>query len=76
MVDVIKFNNENYAVISSLTYDGRQFYLISKIIDDGHDVSNELDIVVKNDYSYSFIDDEYEYNLVKEVFEKKLDNVA
>ena len=76
MVDVIKFNNENYAVISSLTYDGRQFYLISKIIDDCHDVSNELDIVVKNDYSYSFIDDEYEYNLVKEVFEKKLDNVA
>ncbi len=76
MVDVIKFSNENYAVISSLTYDGRQFYLISKIIDDGHDVSNELDIVVKNDYSYSFIDDEYEYNLVKEVFEKKLDNIA
>ena len=48
--------------------------LVSEISDDEQNISEELDIFIRTNEFIKAIEEENEYNLLKEVFEKKLES--
>ena len=67
-------NGEKYAIISSINYDNKEYILVSEISDDEQNISEELDIFIRTNEFIKAIEEENEYNLLKEVFEKKLES--
>ena len=63
-----------YATIMSLEYEGKEYVLATEVNKEETEMSDEADIFIrdrKNEILKS-IEEESEYDLVKEVFERKL----
>ncbi len=67
-------NGEKYAIISSINYDNKEYILVSEMSDDEQNISEELDIFIRTNEFIRAIEEENEYNLLKEAFEKKLES--
>lgn len=73
-VEILEMESgEKYAIIDSLNHDGKEYILIAET-EDEKSISEELDIMVRNSETNTInqIEDELEYDLIKEVFERKL----
>ena len=66
-------NGKKYAIISSTKYDNNEYILITEVSKDEENISEELEIVKRDNGSIVKIEEELEYELLKEVFERKLE---
>ena len=66
-------NGKKYAVISSTKYDNNEYILITEVSKDEENISEELEIVKRDNGNIVKIEEELEYELLKEVFERKLE---
>ena len=66
-------DGKKYAVIMSLENDNKEYILVSET--DEENIKEELDIFIhdRKNNIIKEIDDEFEYELIKSVFERKLD---
>lgn len=67
-------NGSKYIIIMSINYEDKEYVLASEINDEETEMSEEADIFIRdrNNSMIKPIEEEFEYNLVKEVFERKL----
>jgi len=63
-----------YITIMSILNGGKEYVLATEINDEETEMSDEADIFIRDRENSIIkqIEDEFEYNLVKEVFERKL----
>lgn len=68
-------NNSKYIVVEILNLNEKIYFLLTKILDDGKNISDIFDIVLFNimENSFESLIDEDEYLYVKNMFENKLD---
>ena len=67
-------NGSKYIIIMSVNYEEKEYALASEINDEETEMSEEADIFIRDRLNSMImpIEEEFEYNLVKEVFERKL----
>ena len=63
-----------YITIMSIIHEDKEYVLATEINDEETEMSDEADIFIRDRENsiVKQIEDEFEYNLVKEVFERKL----
>ena len=68
-------DGKKYAIIMSLENDNKEYILVSET--DEENIKEELDIFIRDRKNNIIkeIDDEFEYELIKSVFERKLDTM-
>ncbi len=77
-VEIIEMETgEKYAVISSVSYENNEYILVTKVNETEKSISDEYEIFIRNREKNCFedIEDETQYSLLKEVFERKLNLV-
>ena len=75
---MIELNNGNkYIIVDMLNFDTKKYFLLAKVILDDNDIDDYFDICIYNDISKSFteIEDEYEYNSIKDIFNNILNQL-
>lgn len=70
-------NGDNYVLVDMLNIDNKKYFLLANIILYDNEVDNYFDIFIYKEEtnSISEIEDEYEYNSIKDIFNNKLDNL-
>ena len=74
---MIELENDNkYIIVDMLEYDNKKFFLLAQVLNET-DINNEFEIYVYNAKTNSFdeIENELEYNYVKEVFSNRLNEL-
>lgn len=63
-----------FITIMSLNHEGKEYILTAEVSKDETEISDEADIFIRDRENSMIkpIEEEFEYNLVKEVFERKL----
>lgn len=72
---VLELKNRNkYIVIDMIDLENKKYFLLSKLTLDETDIDNQFDIYTLNEECNFFdsIEDEIEYNYIKELFEQRL----
>ena len=71
-LEIIKIENKENVVLANLQYNNNNYILCAETKDNNEDVKDELKIYKKNQNEITEIEDEKEYDIVKEIFEKQL----
>lgn len=68
-------NGNKYIIVDMINIDNNKYFLLAGT--NGIDIDNYFDLCIYDEESNSFneIDDEYEYNSIKEIFNNRLDNL-
>lgn len=68
-------NHSKYVIIDVLIHENKKYVLLSKVSDNGKDINKYFDICLYNDIlnNFEMVEDEFEYDNVKLVFEKRLE---
>lgn len=76
--EIVELNpNEEYVIIDTIENNNKDYLLLAKYDEVNEDVSNELEIryvINKNMNNIMTIEDESMYEIIKETFERKLEN--
>lgn len=67
-------NDVKYLVVDMLECNEKKYFLLTEVMSDGYSLGNEFDICLYDDKHNYFvlIDDEYEYNNIKDIFNNRL----
>lgn len=73
MIELEKGNK--YILIDMINNNEKKYFLVAEVKSDENNISNEFDICLYNEEKNWFekIDDEMEYNIVRDTFDKRLD---
>ena len=69
-------NNSKYVVVDALEQNEKKYFLLTRLMPDGNSLNNEFDMCLYDDENNYFvsIDDEFEYNNIRDIFNTRLDN--
>lgn len=69
----IILNDSKYLIIDAIDINNKRYCLLAHITEDDTNIDDEFDICIYDNNNFYIIEDEYEYNTVKDIFNRHLE---